>query len=128
MSRQIRIKTGSLVTTAELNNSQTADAIWKALPFKAQANTWGNEVYFSIPVRIGPEDQKEVVEIGDLGYWPPGCAFCIFFGPTPMSRGKEIRPASAVNVFGRITGDAKVFGVVGDGEEVTVEKILRRGY
>ncbi len=124
MSRQIRITVGNVTAMAELNETRTADAIWNALPIKGQANTWGEEIYFSIPVKAASEDAKEVVEAGDLGYWPPGTAFCIFFGPTPMSRGNEIRPASAVNLFGRITGDPKVFKGVGDEGEVTVEKIL----
>jgi len=123
MSRQIRITVGTVTALAELNTTKTADAIWKALPITAKANTWGDEVYFPIPVKAGLEDAKEIVNPGDLGYWPPGTAFCIFFGPTPMSRGKEIRPASAVNVFGEIKGDTKVFRGVADGEEVFVEKI-----
>jgi hypothetical protein len=123
MSRQIRMTAGTVSALAELNNSKTAEAIWNALPITAKANTWGDEVYFPIPVKAGLEDAKEIVNPGDLGYWPPGTAFCIFFGPTPMSRGEEIRPASAVNVFGEIKGDAKGFRGVGDGEEVFVEKI-----
>ena len=123
ISRQIRITVGTVTALAELNTTKTADAIWKALPITAKANTWGDEVYFPIPVKAGLEDAKEIVNPGDLGYWPPGTAFCIFFGPTPMSRGEEIRPASAVNVFGEIKGDTKVFRGVADGEEVFVEKI-----
>ena len=121
MSRQIRITAGTVTALAELNNSTTAGAIWNALPITTKANTWGDEVYFSIPVKVELEDGKEIVNAGDLGYWPPGTAFCIFFGPTPMSRGNEIRPASAVNVFGKIKGDAKVFRGVGDGEEIKIE-------
>jgi hypothetical protein len=67
---------------------------------------------------------QELVEVGDLGYWPSGNAFCIFFGPTPASRGNEIRAASAVNVFGRIVGDPKVFSTIKDGEEVSVDGLL----
>jgi hypothetical protein len=122
MARQIRITAGPVAALAELNDSKTADAVWKALPVSAEVNTWGDEVYFSIPVTVGIEDGKEVVNAGDLGYWPPGKAFCIFFGPTPMSRGEEIRPASAVNVFGRVIGDAKVFGAVKNGDEVSMDR------
>ena len=97
--RRITIKAGQVSATAVLHQTPAAEAIWRALPIEARANTWGDEIYFSIPVKADLEkDAKEVVESGDLGYWPPGTAFCIFFGPTPASRGNEIRPASAVNI------------------------------
>ena len=99
----------------------TARAIWEALPLESRASTWGDEIY-SIPVDAEPEDPKEIVEIGDLGYWPPGSAFCIFFGPTPASRGDEIRPASPVNVFGRVEGDPRVFTSVASGDLVRLER------
>ncbi|OGO37408.1 MAG: hypothetical protein A2147_10810 [Chloroflexi bacterium RBG_16_57_8] len=123
MTRRIRITAGSVTAVAELNDSKTAYAIWNALPFTAEANTWGDEVYFTVPVKLSLENGKDVVNVGDIGYWPPGQAFCIFFGRTPMSRGEEIRPASAVTVLGRQTGDAKVFKGVKDGDRVTVDKI-----
>ena len=85
-------------------------------------DTWGDEIYFGIPVKAKAENPCETVELGDLAYWPPGSAFCIFFGPTPMSRGSEIRPASAVNVFGRIDGDARAFARVRSGTTVKVER------
>ncbi|RLG96535.1 hypothetical protein DRO28_05455, partial [Candidatus Bathyarchaeota archaeon] len=96
--------------------------IWNSLPIRARANTWGEEVYFPIPVYLELENSQEVVEVGDLGYWPPGHAFCIFVGRTPASRGDEVRPASAVNVFGKVTGDPKVFKKVKDGDEIIMEK------
>ena len=122
MSKTITIKAGKIEVVAELNETKTARAIWDALPVKGRANTWGDEIYFSIPVRLEEEDAQEVVGMGDLGYWPPGTAFCLFFGPTPMSVGEEIRPASAVNVFGRVIGDARVLKQVASGAEVIVEK------
>lgn len=125
MARRIKIITGAAGERyAQLTeeNPRTAQAIWEALPIEARANTWGDEIYFSIPVEVGPERGKEVVERGDLGYWPPGNAFCIFFGPTPASRGDEIRPASAVNVFGRVEGDPVVFKKVRGGDEVRLER------
>jgi len=100
----------------------TAQAIWDALPLEARASTWGDEIYFSIPVNVDAEEPREVVEMGDLGYWPPGSAFCIFFGPTPASRGDEIRPASPVNVFGRVEGDPRVFTSVASGDPVRLER------
>ena len=120
--KTITISTGDVVMEAELNNGATAGKIWDSLPISAKANTWGEEIYFSIPVKHGEENPKEVVEEGELGYWPPGTAFCIFFGPTPASRGMEIRPASPVNPIGKVLGDAKNFKSVNDGETVKLEK------
>ena len=120
--REIRIRAGGVQAIAELNDSRTADAIWKAMPLSAAANTWGDEIYFAIPVRLHEENPRDVVSLGDLGYWPPGNAFCIFFGPTPVSKGEEILPASPVNIFGRVMGDATPFKKVRDGETVTVEQ------
>ena len=120
---RIRIAAGDVSAEAVLNDTRTAEAIWKALPIEARANTWGDEIYFAIPVHLGEEDAQEVVEMGDLGYWPPGHAFCIFFGRTPMSRGNEIRPASPVNVFGKIEGDATVFTSVSSSARVRLERV-----
>jgi hypothetical protein len=104
--KEIRIILGSLVLNAQLNDSPTAQEVWEALPFETSFNTWGDEIYFSIPVEMDLEsDAQEVVQSGDLGYWPSGNAFCIFFGPTPMSDEGEIRPASAVNVIGKVISD-----------------------
>ena len=118
MSKAIRISAGGVEVRAQLNESETARLIWEALPIEAPASTWGDEIYFEIPVACGEEDPREVVELGDLGYWPPGSAFCIFFGPTPASRGDEVRPASAVNIIGKVQGDAKVLKAVRSGETV----------
>ena len=123
MIREIKIKAGGVEAVAELNESKTADAIWNALPITASGNTWGDEIYFGIPVQAEEEDGREVVEMGDIAYWPPGSAFCIFFCPTPVSSGSEIRPASAVNVVGKVKGDPKVFKSVGSGEQVVLEQI-----
>jgi hypothetical protein len=114
--------TGSVNATLSDENPKTANAIYEALPLEANANTWGDEIYFSIPVRAEKENSKEVVEMGNLAYWPPGNAFCIFFGKTPASIGDEIRPASAVNVFGQVEGDPKIFKKVRSGAKVRVEK------
>jgi len=122
MDRKIRIKAGGIEVTAELNRTKTAEAIWQALPIKGRANRWGEEIYFSIPVGLEAENAQEVVTIGDLGYWPPGTAFCLFFGPTPISKGQEIRPASPVNVFGKIIGNATVLRQVASGTEITVDR------
>ena len=121
-ARAIRITAGQVSVEARLNDSTTATAIWERLPLEAKGETWGDEIYFDIGVRAAPESPREIVERGDLAYWPPGQAFCIFFGPTPMSRGDEIRPASAVNVVGRIVGDPAVFKKVRAGTRVRLER------
>ena len=113
---------GLVEAVAELNNTKTAKAIWESLPVKGRVNLWGEEIYFPIPLSLGLEAGQELVSIGDLGYWPSGNAFCIFFGPTPISHGDEIRPASAVTVFGRVTSNATVFKQVASGTEITIEK------
>ena len=123
MSISIRIEAGPVRVKATLNDTDTASAIANALPIEASANTWGDEIYFGIPVNVGLERGQEVVDMGDLGYWPPGNAFCVFFGRTPASRGDEIRPASAVTVIGRVEGDATVFKQVQSGAAVNIEKI-----
>ena len=120
--RRIRITAGSVSADAILNDSATATAVWNVLPLSVPGQTWGDEIYFSIPVKTKPESPQETVEMGDLGYWPPGSAFCIFFGPTPASQGQEIRPASPVNVFGRIVGKATVFTKVRAGTAIKVER------
>ena len=122
MNRTIQIRVNGIELEAILNNSRTADAIWETLPIIAQANTWGDEIYFTIPVNLKLEKGQELVEVGDLGYWPSGSAFCIFFGPTPMSRGEEIRPASAVTVFGKVVGDATALKGVNSGAEIIIER------
>lgn len=122
--KQIRIVVGVLVLDAELNDSPTAQKVWEALPIETSFSTWGDEIYFSIPVDAELEsDAQEVVELGDLGYWPSGNAFCIFFGPTPMSKAGEIRPASAVNMIGRITGDATKLQEKIAEERIRVERV-----
>jgi len=114
--------TGPVEAALTDESPDTARRIWEALPIEARANTWGDEIYFGIPVDADPENPREVVDLGDLAYWPPGNAFCIFFGRTPASRGDEIRPTSAVNVFGKVKGDPKVFKKVRSGERVRIER------
>lgn len=124
MSKTITISTGSVAVEAELVENKTSKAIWEALPLNSVVNTWGEEIYFSIPVSAGPENGQETVNAGDIAYWPPGKAFCIFFGPTPASQGNEIRAASKVNVFGRLTGNPGILRRVTDGAKISVEKKL----
>lgn len=105
MTKKIQLTIDKEVFLGELNNSATAESIFQALPIEATGSTWGDEIYFGIPVEASLEDPKESVEEGELAYWPPGKAFCIFYGLTPASIDNEIRPASAVNVIGKIKGD-----------------------
>jgi hypothetical protein len=92
------------------------------LPFSAEAVTWGDEIYFQVPVdRKLDSTARELVKAGDLGYWPPGRAFCIFFGPTPISRGDEIRPAGPVNVIGKVIGEPRAFKAVTDGDLIELD-------
>jgi hypothetical protein len=122
--QRVRITAGNVSAEAVIHDTPTGKAILAALPIEGQASTWGDEIYFSIPVQAKQEpDAKEVVELGDLGYWPPGTAFCIFFGMTPASSGGEIRPASAVNVFGKVEGDCTVFKQVSSGTKVLIEAV-----
>ncbi len=122
MAREIRITAGAVVVNAQLNDSSTATAILMALPIRGRVRTWGDEIYFPIPVDHPlAADAVEIVELGALGYWPTGKAFCIFFGLTPMSLEDEIRPASAVNVVGRVLGDTSVLKNVAEGEPVIIE-------
>ena len=123
--KKILISSENIEIEAELNNSQTAEKIWELLPIEGRANTWGDEIYFSIGSKIALEkDSSEVVSMGDLAYWPPGEAFCIFFGATPASYGDEVRAASSVNIFGKITGDAKILKKVRSGVKIRIEKIV----
>ena len=121
---RIRITVGEVALEAELNDTATAAKIGAALPIRTSFNTWGDEIYFAIPVDVELDDSaQEVVEIGDLGYWPPGRAFCIFFGLTPVSEPGRIMPASAVNVIGKVVGDATLFKPAMRAREVVLEAL-----
>ncbi len=120
---RIIIAAGSVSLPAELNDSPTAKLIWDTLPIEGRANRWGDEIYFEIPVKTGQEpDAREEVAVGELGYWPVGHAFCIFFGPTPVSSDERPRAYSPVNIIGRVVGDATVFRSVKSGEKVVLSK------
>jgi hypothetical protein len=126
MARKIVIKASSIgevsAEVLENKNPKTADAIWNALPIEAKANRWGDEIYFSTGVKASLEDAQEVVGVGEIAYWPPGKAFCIFFGPTPASTDNQPRAASEVNVFAKTLGDPATFKKVRDGEKITIER------
>jgi hypothetical protein len=123
MSRQIYIRVGEVQLRAELNDSAAANAIYDALPISAPANRWGEEIYFEIPVDEPlAADASEVVQVAELGYWPPGKAFCIFFGPTPASTGDDPRAASPVNRIGWVLDDAKILTDVPAGADIRIER------
>jgi len=121
---KIRITAGGTSATATLMDTPTARAIWEALPIEGIGQLWGDEIYFAIPVDVaGEPEARAEVNVGDLGYWPPGHAFCIFYGRTPASTGEQPVAASPVNVMGQIDGDAKAFASVPDGETVRLEAL-----
>lgn len=124
MVEQIVITMNGIEFPAALNDTATARAIAQVLPIESRASRWGGEIYFSVPVNAGIESgAREVVEAGELGYWPRGSALCIFFGPTPLSQGDEIRAASAVNIIGRVGGALDKLWDVPDGAEVTIRRL-----
>ncbi|MBN1855718.1 MAG: hypothetical protein JW846_02040 [Dehalococcoidia bacterium] len=121
-SRKVRVSAGVAAGYATLNDTQAADGVWNSLPLEFRVQTWGDELYGTVPLDLKLEMPQEVVLSGDLAYWPPGHAFCIFFGPTPASEGDEPRAASAVTVFGHIEGDPTVFRAVKGGTKIRVER------
>jgi hypothetical protein len=123
MTRRITITAGKAQFQAQLNDTATALAIMEALPIEARAKRWGGEIYFSIPVDAGLETgARDVLQPGEIGYWPPGSAFCLFFGRTPASEGEEIRAASVVNIVGRVKGALDELWNVPDGAKVILRE------
>ena len=103
-------KIGQIKATLLTNkNPETCKTIWENLPFELNLSRWGEELYGEIPVSIDKENSQVECEVGDIGYWPDGKGFCIFFGPTPASKDDKPKAASPVNIFAKIEGDAKIF-------------------
>jgi hypothetical protein len=118
---RVRFDFGSLRLDAELLDTPTAKAIAAALPFSGRALTWGEEVYFEIPVRVSREkDARAVVTPGEIAYWPDGHAVAIGFGRTPISRGDECRLASPCNIWARALSDVKALAAVRAGAKINV--------
>ncbi|MBI5026254.1 MAG: hypothetical protein HZC12_05920 [Nitrospirae bacterium] len=124
MPAKIKITVKDIELKAELFDTDCAKAIANALPIETRPDTWGDEFYFEIPVKY-PLDETATtkVKVGDIGYWPPGNALAIFFGPTPISSGHEPVPASEVNIIGKIHGDATVLKKAIDSKKIKIEKV-----
>jgi hypothetical protein len=124
MRVNIRFATSSV--EAEIFDTPTGQAIYAILPIRCNVNTWGDEIYFSIPVTLELEaGARSEVSVGDLAYWPNMPAFCIFFGPTPVSKDHSPAAASPVNVFGRLLQiDVQKLSSIPDGENVVVEAVV----
>ena len=121
---KISIKADDITLTAQLNDTPTARAIADGLPIEGNANVWGDEIYFEIPITIPlAGDAMEEVDVGTLAYWPTGNALCIFFGPTPVSTGEKPRAYSPVNVFGNVIDDATVLKKITSGTMVSITAI-----
>lgn len=122
--QRMRITVGRVVLDAELAQTPSARAVLEALPLETPFKTWGDEFYFEIPVDMGLDETATTdVEVGDIGYWPPGKALAIFFGPTPASTADRPVPASEVNLIGRIAGDATLLRQVSSERLIKLEKI-----
>lgn len=122
--RAIRIEADGVRLYAVLGSTPTAEVVWEALPLEGPAQTWGEEVYFGVGFRTPLErDARAEVKVGEIGYWPDGPAIALFFGPTPASTGADPVAASKVNVFGRITGDARRLGRVRPGARVRLTRL-----
>ena len=120
---KIKLSVGNVSLEAQLLDTPTARKILETLPLESSANVWGDEIYFDIPLSLEQEpDARADVEVGDLAYWPAGPAFCIFFGPTPVSTGDQPRAYSPVNVFGRVLGDARQFKAVPGGAKIKISR------
>jgi hypothetical protein len=124
VARAIELVTEAGTWTAELNESETATAIWKALPVSSRVRRWGQEIYFDIPVRqASSPDAREVVDRGELAYWPRGSAFCIFFGPTSASVEDECRAASPVNPVGKVLDELEGLDSVPAGSPIELRRV-----
>ena len=121
MDTEFKIVVGDIEAEATLNDSKTARLVYEALPITGKANLWGDEIYFDVDLEAEEEDGKETVAPGDIALWLAGPALCIFLGKTPISRGNEIRPASTVNVIGKIKNVADLYRKVKAGEKISFQ-------
>lgn len=122
MSKEIKIIVGGITADATLNDTKTARMVYDALPISSRANLWGDEIYFDVNLQAEEENSQLTVAAGDIALWLEGPALCIFLGKTPISRGNEIRPASAVNVIGKIKDISTLFRKLKGGEKITFQR------
>ena len=121
---RVLIEVAGISLTATLKSNDTAKEIFNTLPIQSKVNRWGEEIYFDVPVSLSEApDARQDMQVGELGYWPPGSAFCIFFGPTPASQDQTPRAASNVNPFGTVDGDATLFTSVQSGATITLKAV-----
>ena len=122
-ARPLTIAVGDIPIRVALRATPTADALWRAAPFEARARTWGEEVYFATPVGAKREpDARDVIAAGEIAFWVEGDAIAIGFGPTPVSRGDEIRLAAPVNIWGDALDDVRALKKARDGAKITVAR------
>lgn len=120
---RLKLSVGPVSMEMELVDSELAARLVEALPVESRANRWGDEIYFEVPVSADEApDARQEMEVGEVAFWPPGSALCVFFGPTPVSRGKEPRAYSPVNPLGKVLGDPGELRKVKDGDRVLVER------
>lgn len=122
-SNKVKLNFENVTIYISLNDSRTAHAILGCLPFESKASIWGDEIYFETPIKTKLQAGVTLVKKGDVGYWPTGGALCLFFGPTPISKGERIVPASAVDIIGKIEGKLSALKNISDGEEVRCEAV-----
>ena len=123
MSKAFKIVVGGIEAEAVLNDTQTAQLVYDALPITGEASLWGDEIYFDVNLEAAEENGKETVALGDIALWLAGPALCIFLGRTPVSRGNEIRPASTVNIIGKIKDVSTLYRKVKAGQKITFRRI-----
>ena len=122
MDLTIEFKNRAFTINALLNQTETAKSFVDILPINSPINLWGEEIYFPVDLYLDNELPQETVDIGDIAYWPPGNAFCIFFGETPASVDGNIKPASAVTVIGKLESDPEVLKRVKSGENIIIRR------
>ena len=122
MDLTIEFKNQAFTINALLNQTETAKSFVDILPINSPINLWGEEIYFPVDLYLDNELPQETVDIGDIAYWPPGNAFCIFFGETPASVDGIIKPASAVTVIGKLESDPEVLKRVKSGENIIIRR------
>ena len=121
---RVKFSANGVEFDADLNNSKTAKAIYNKLPLEAIVDTWGDEIYFDIGLKLLKENPTVKVNVGDIAYWPQGSSMCIFFGPTPISKDENPKPASQVNLIGATNCPKEILKNIKSGTKITIEQAL----